>query len=179
MEVEEIDEDNEDYDEDDGYFSDDKADNLSEKGDSKDEDDNGSDSKSETSYGSLPKLERMKLIDAKRPDEIDGMKVVKIVEYACLELGEDLPAQNQIDLERVDPVSDDEDYLMGTIDRIKVKGLPVLSAEIIADRFTSTKAELNGFNIIKEKRAEIRNKKIVILDKDAEEVKVDSQDEDL
>lgn len=172
MEVEECDEDNEDYD-------DDEAVNWSEDGDCKDGDNNESDEGSEESYSSLPKLERMQKLDAKRPDEIDGMKVQKVVEYEPLNLGEDLPAQNQIDLDRVDPVSDDEDYLMGTIDRIKVKGLPVLSAEVINDKFTSNKAELKGFNIIKEKRAEIRNKKIVLVDKDAEQDKEDSQDEDL
>jgi hypothetical protein len=107
------------------------------------------------------------------------MKVQKVVEYAPLKLEEDLPAQNQIDLDRVDPESDDEDYLMGTTDRIKVKGLPMLSAEVINDKFTSNKAELQGFNIIKEKRAEIRNKKIVLVDKDAVQDKEDSQDEDL
>merc|ERR1712151_612241 len=96
-----------------------------------------------------------------------------------LGLEQDGPAQNQIDEDRVDPESDDEDYLMGTINRIKVKGLPILSAEVINDKFTSNKAELEGFNIIKEKRAEIRNKKIVLVDKDAEKDQEDDQDEDL
>lgn len=107
------------------------------------------------------------------------MKVQKVVAYEPLKLEEDLAAQNQIDLDRVDPESDEEDYLMGTTNRIKVKGLPMLSAEVINDKFTSNKAELQGFNIIKEKRAEIRNKKIVLVDKDAEQDKEDNQDEDL
>jgi len=68
---------------------------------------------------------------------------------------------------------------MGTTNRIKVKGLPVLSAEVIHDKFTSNKAELEGFNIIKEKRAEIRNKKIVLVDKDAENAKEENSDDDL
>jgi len=157
MEVEEIDEDNEDYDEE--YYGDDEAENWSENGDYKDEGDYESDEESEESYSELPKLERQQKLDAKRPDEIDGMKVHKMQPYAPLKLEEDVPAQNQIDVNRVDPESDDEDYLMGTINRIKVKGLPILSAEVIHDKFTSNKAELEGFNIIKEKRAEIRNKK--------------------
>jgi len=94
-------------------------------------------------------------------------------------LEKDGPAQHQIDVDRVDPESDDEDYLMGTINRIKVKGLPVLSAEVIHDKFTSNKAELEGFNIIKEKRAEIRNKKIVLVDKDAENAEEENSDDDL
>jgi len=94
-------------------------------------------------------------------------------------LEEDGPARNQIDLERVDPESDDEDYLMGTTNRIKVKGLPILSAEVIHDKFTSNKAELDGFNIIKEKKAEIRNKKIVLVDKDAKKSEEENSDDDL
>lgn len=107
------------------------------------------------------------------------MKVQKLQEYAPLEFEEDGPAQHQVDVDRVDPESDDEDYLMGTTNRIKVKGLPVLSAEVIHDKFTSNKAELEGFNIIKEKRAEIRNKKIVLVDKDAENAKEENSDDDL
>jgi len=177
MEVEEIDEDNEDYDEE--YYGDDEAENWSENGDYKDEGDYESDEESEESYSELPKLERQQKLDAKRPDEIDGMKVHKMQPYVPLDLEEDKPAQNQINVDRVDPESDDEDYLMGTINRIKVKGLPILSAEVIHDKFTSNKAELEGFNIIKEKRAEIRNKKIVLVDKDAKKDKEDNEDDEL
>jgi len=179
MEVEEIDEDNEEYDGEGEYYGDDEAENWSENGDCQDEGDFESEEESEESYSELPKLERQQKLDAKRPDEIDGMKVHKMQPHVPLKLEEDVPAQNQIDLDRVDPVSDDEDYLMGTINRIKVKGLPILSAEVIHDKFTSNKAELEGFNIVKEKRAEIRNKKIVLVDKNVEEDKEDDQDEDL
>jgi len=179
MEVEEMDEDNEEYGDDCEYYGDDEAENWSENGNYQDEGDYESEEESEESYSELPKLERQQKLDAKRPDEIDGMKVHKMQPYVPLKLEEDAAARNQIDVERVDPESDDEDYLMGTTNRIKVKGLPILSAEVIHDKFTSNKAELEGFNIIKEKRAEIRNKKIVLVDKDAEKDQESDQDEEL
>merc|ERR1739845_282091 len=65
---------------------------------------------------------------------------------------------------------------MGTTNRIKVKGLPMLSAETIHEKFTSNKTTLEGMTIIKEKKAEIRKKKIVVVDKNPE--KKDDEDED-
>ena len=70
--------------------------------------------------------------------------------------------------------SDPEDYALGTTDRCKIKGLPLLSAEQINDRFERT--DLAGMTIIKERKAEIRKKKIVMIDKDAAEV-VDEDEE--
>jgi len=75
MEVEEIDEDNEDYNDEGEYYGDDEAENWSENGDYQDEGDFESDEESEESYSELPKLERQQKLDSKRPDEIDGMKV--------------------------------------------------------------------------------------------------------
>jgi len=89
-------------------------------------------------------------------------------------------AQNAVDPDREDPESEDEDYAMGTTNRIKVKGQPLLAAEVIYDKFVSTKKALEGMNIIKEKKAEIRKKKIVIVNKEEEKKNSsDAEDEEL
>lgn len=119
----------------------------------------------EDSYSDLPKFERQLKKDAKRPDYIDGMKVLKIEHTPQLAFEEDTALQNMIDPDRVEPESDDEDYALGTTNRIKVKGKIMLSAEAINDQFIANKKDLSQLNIVKEKKAEIRKKKIVLVDK--------------
>lgn len=108
------------------------------------------------------------------------MKVCKVEYTPALTFEEDIRLQEMIapkpeGEEEVE--SDPEDYLMGTIDRIKVKGQVLLSAEVIHDRFVSNKKDMGELTIIKEKKAEIRKRKIVIVDKDAVSEETNEQKE--
>merc|ERR1712130_642914 len=68
----------------------------------------------EDSYSDLPKLERQQKKDEKRPDYIDGMKVLKYTPTPQLTKEEDVAMQNIMDPNREEPESGDEDYAMGT-----------------------------------------------------------------
>jgi len=127
---------------------------------------NSDDDFSEDSYSELSKLERQKKKDEKRPDFINGMKVLKYELTPQLKYEEDVRLQEMVNPDKDEEESDEEDYLMGTTNRIKVKGKVLLSAEAIYDKFVSNKKNLEGLNIIQEKRAEIRNKKIVLVPKE-------------
>jgi len=116
--VEELaDEEGEYFDEnDDGNWSNENYDDNDEKEDEEDE------YSEDDSYSELPKLERQEKKDAKRPDYIDGMKVLKVEYTPQLTFEEDIAAQNMVNPDREEPESGDEDYAMGTTNRIKVKG---------------------------------------------------------
>jgi len=177
-EEEEIIDDEEYNGDDEGNWSDDeKWDKVSGQIDEEDEelDDESSDAWScDSKY--VSKLEKQERKDKKRPDFIDGMKVLKVEYTPQLTYEEDTALQTIMDPNREEPESDEEDYAMGTTNRIKVKGGVLLSAEMIHDKFVSEKKELAGLNIVKEKRAEIRKKKIVLVDKNKEET-IDTQKE--
>jgi len=106
------------------YF--DENDNVNWSNDNNDEEDEEDEEKEEfseeDSYSELPKLERQEKKDAKRPDYIDGMKVLKVEHTPQLTFEEDIAAQNMVNPDREEAESDDEDYAMGTTNRIKVKG---------------------------------------------------------
>merc|ERR1712048_622071 len=141
------------------------------------EDEDEDDEEDESDDEDMDKIERQIKKDAKHPDYIDGMKVLKFEYTPQLAYEEDTALQNIMDPNRVEPESDDEDYALGTTNRIKVKGKIMLSAEAIHDKFVSDKKDLNGFNIVKEKKAEIRKKKIVLVDKYREPLEKDANKE--
>merc|ERR1711862_450021 len=129
------------------------------------DDEDDEDYSDEDSYSELPKMERQEKKDAKSPDYIDGMKVLKVEHTPQLTFDEDIALQKMINPNREEPESDEEDYALGTTNRIKVKGQVLLSAEAIYEKFVANKQDMGELTIIKEKRAEIRKKKIVLVDK--------------
>jgi len=104
------------------------------------------------------------------------MKVWKVPHPPAIPYEEDHLAQKRMDIDKQEKLedSDPEDYHMGTTDRMKVKGTPMLSAEQITDKYQ--KVNLNGLTIIKEKKAEIRKKKIVMLYKDVDAETVNAEE---
>merc|ERR1712113_179880 len=170
VEIEEVEEGQEEFVDDENYDAD--NDNWSDEQGNGEDDEEFSEEYSDED-DELDKLERQLKKDAKRPDYIDGMKVLKVTQTPQLTYEEDLRLQHMIDPDREEPESDDEDYALGTTNRIKVKGKCMLDAETIHDKFVSEKKELEGLNIVREKKAEIRKKKIVLVDK----YKVEEKDE--
>lgn len=108
------------------------------------------------------KFEAQQKLDAKRPDFIEGMKVFKIIRPDMIPFEEDVAMQESLTYVKEES-SDDEDYTMGTKIRIKVKGEALLSAEMMTVNFA--KQEVNDLNILKEKKAVMRKKKIFLVDK--------------
>merc|ERR1712048_315097 len=141
------------------------------------EDEDEDEDEEESDDEDMDKIERQIKKDAKRPDYIDGMKVLKFEYTPQLTYEEDTALQNIMDPNRVEPESDDEDYALGTTNRIKVKGKIMLSAEAIHDQFVANKKDLSQLNIVKEKKAEIRKKKIVLVDKYREPLEKDANKE--
>ena len=149
VEVEEIGE--EDYED----YNDDDYDEEEEEEESEDEDD-------------MPKFEAQLKKDARRPDFVHGMKVLKIIRPDMIPYEEDIALQEAlIDKEDDGLDSDPEDYCIGTKVHMKIKGQPLLTSEAIEMQFGEK--TLDGMTVIKEKKAVIRKRKICLVDKDEEE----------